>query len=145
MWLTWLVMLRQTPETSIGTSIVRKKTPKVFHLWKGRMERVFLSRTSKRQRNSMVSLRMCSIKVNKARSRLWISLHISWTVTLIREINLISRNQLSLAKSTYKIKILWQMFILIALFSSKKVNGLMGGTLSHYNKFYVDFEHYHQL
>ena len=29
--LTWLVMLRQTPETSIGTSIVRKKTPKVFH------------------------------------------------------------------------------------------------------------------
>ena len=35
-----LVMLRQTPETSIATSIVRKKTPKVFHLWKGRMERV---------------------------------------------------------------------------------------------------------
>ena len=26
-----LVMLRQTPETSIGSSIVRKKTPKVFH------------------------------------------------------------------------------------------------------------------
>ena len=25
MWITWLVMLRQTPETSIGTSIVRKK------------------------------------------------------------------------------------------------------------------------
>ena len=62
MWITWLVMLRQTPETSIGTSIVRKKTPKVFHLWKGRMERVLLSRISKKQRNSMVSLRMCSIK-----------------------------------------------------------------------------------
>ena len=25
MWISWLVMLRQTPETSIGTSIVRKK------------------------------------------------------------------------------------------------------------------------
>ena len=25
MWITWLVMLRQTPETSIGTSIVRNK------------------------------------------------------------------------------------------------------------------------
>ena len=56
-------------------------------------------------------------------------------VTLIREINLISRNQLSLAKSTYKIKILWQMYILIALFSSKKVNGLMGGKLFQNNKF----------
>ena len=39
MWITWLVMLRQTSETSFGTSIVRKKTPKVFHPWKGRMER----------------------------------------------------------------------------------------------------------
>ena len=47
MWITWLVMLRQTPETSIGTLIVRKKTPKVVHPWKGRMERVLLSRTSK--------------------------------------------------------------------------------------------------
>ena len=65
MWITWLVMLRQTPETSIGTLIVRKKTPKVFHPWKGRMERVLLSRTSKRQRNSMVSLRMCSVKKNE--------------------------------------------------------------------------------
>ena len=27
MWITWLVLLRQTTETSIGTSIVRKKTP----------------------------------------------------------------------------------------------------------------------
>ena len=44
MWITWLVMLRQTPETSIGTSIVRKKTPKVFHPWKGRMERVLLEK-----------------------------------------------------------------------------------------------------
>ena len=52
------------------------------------------------------------------------------SVTLIREINLISRNPLSLAKSTYKIKILWQIHIIIALFSSKKVNGLMSGTLS---------------
>ena len=57
-------MLRQTPETSIGTSIVRKKTPKIFHPWKGRLERVSHSRTSKRQRNSIVSLRMCSVKMN---------------------------------------------------------------------------------
>ena len=28
-------MLRQTPETSFGTSIVRKKTPNVFHPLKG--------------------------------------------------------------------------------------------------------------
>ena len=41
----------------------QKKTPKAFHSWKWRMERVLLSRTSKRQRNSMVSLRMCSIKM----------------------------------------------------------------------------------
>ena len=27
MSITWLVILRQTPETSIGASIVRKKTP----------------------------------------------------------------------------------------------------------------------
>ena len=54
-------------------------------------------------------------------------------VTLIREINWISRNQLSFAKSTYKIKNLWQMYI--ELFSSKKVNELMGGTLSQNNKF----------
>ena len=35
MWKTWLVMLRQTPETSVGTSTVRKKTPKVFDPEKG--------------------------------------------------------------------------------------------------------------
>ena len=72
------------PETSIGTSIVRKKTPKVFHPWKGRMERVLLSRTSKRQRNSMVSLRMCSIKMNTptCRSHFWIVLHLSWMILL---------------------------------------------------------------
>ena len=34
MRITWLVMFRQTPETSICTSIVKKKTPKVFHPWK---------------------------------------------------------------------------------------------------------------
>ena len=55
----------------------QKKTPKVFHLLKGRMERVLLSRISKRQRNSMVSLRMCSIKMNTPRSRFWIGLHLS--------------------------------------------------------------------
>ena len=82
MWITWLVMLRQTPETSIGTSIVRKKTPKVFHPWKGRMERVLLSRISKRQRNSMVSLRMCSIKMNTPRSHFWVGLHLSWMILL---------------------------------------------------------------
>ena len=47
----------------------QKKTPKVFHPWKGKMERVLLSRISKRQRNSMVSLRMCSVKMNTPRSR----------------------------------------------------------------------------
>ena len=44
---------------------------------KGRMERVLLSRISKRQRNSMVSLRMCSIKMNTPRSHFWIGLHLS--------------------------------------------------------------------
>ena len=44
---------------------------------KGRMERVLLSRTSKRQSNSMVSLRMCSIKMNTPRSCFWRGLHIS--------------------------------------------------------------------
>ena len=82
MWITWLVMLRQTPETSIGTLIVRKKTLKAFHPWQGRMERVLLSRTSKRQRNSMVSLRMCSIKMNTPRYRFWIGLHPSWMILL---------------------------------------------------------------
>ena len=52
------------------------------------------------------------------------------SVTLIREINLISRNQLSLAKSTYKIKILWQMYIIIALFSSKKVKSTFIGEIN---------------
>ena len=83
MWITWLVMLRQIPETSISTSVVRKKTPKVFHPWKGRMERVFLSRTSKRQRNSMLSLRMCSIKMSTHRSRFWVGLHLSWMILLV--------------------------------------------------------------
>ena len=40
-------------------------------------ESVLLSRTSKRQRNSMISLRMCSIKMNTRRSRFWIGLHLS--------------------------------------------------------------------
>ena len=34
-------------------------------------------RISKRQRNSMVSLRMCSIKMNTPRSHFWIGLHLS--------------------------------------------------------------------
>ena len=74
--------VKANPETSIGTSIVRKKTPKVFHPWKGRMERALLSRISKRQRKSMVSLRMCLIKMNKPRSRFWIGLHLSWMILL---------------------------------------------------------------
>ena len=61
----------------------QKRTPKAFHAWKGRMERVLLSRTSNRQRNSMVSLRMCSIKMNTPpRSRFWIGLHHSWMILL---------------------------------------------------------------
>ena len=64
---------------------------------------------------------------------------------VIRGINLISRNQLSLAKSSYEIKILRQMYIIIKLFSSKKVNSLMGEILSQNNKFSVAFEHYNQL
>ena len=38
------------------------------------MERVLLSRISRRQRNSMVSLRMCSVKMNTPRSHFWIGL-----------------------------------------------------------------------
>ena len=34
-------------------------------------------RISKRQRNSMVSFRMCSVKMNTPRSRFWIGLHLS--------------------------------------------------------------------
>ena len=60
----------------------KKKTPRVFHPWKGRMERVLLSWISKRQRNSMVSLRMCSIKMNTPRSRFWVGLHLSWMILL---------------------------------------------------------------
>ena len=43
---------------------------------KGRMERVLLSWISKRQRNSMVSLWMCSIKMNTPKSHFWIGLHL---------------------------------------------------------------------
>ena len=43
--------IKANPETSIGTSVVRKKTPKVFHPWKGRMERMLFNRTFKRQRS----------------------------------------------------------------------------------------------
>ena len=39
--------------------------------------KVLLSRISKRQRNSMVSLRMRSVKMNTPRSRFWIGLHLS--------------------------------------------------------------------
>ena len=60
----------------------QKKDTQVFHPWKGRMERVLLSRISKRQRNSMVSLRMCSVKMNTPRSRFWIGLHLSWMILL---------------------------------------------------------------
>ena len=49
---------------------------------KGRMERVLLSRTSKRQGNSVVSLRMCSVKMNTLRSCFWIGLHLSWMILL---------------------------------------------------------------
>ena len=77
-----LVDVKANPTTSIGTSIVRKKTPKVFHPRQGRMERVLLSRISKRKRNSMASLRMCSIQMNTPRSRFWIGLHLSWMILL---------------------------------------------------------------
>ena len=60
----------------------QKKTPMVSHPWKGRMERVLLSRTLKRQRNSMVSLWICSIKMNTPRSRFWIGLHLSLMILL---------------------------------------------------------------
>ena len=43
-------MLRQTPATSVSISIVRKKTPKVFHLWKGRMESVAQSDLEKAEK-----------------------------------------------------------------------------------------------
>ena len=35
-----------------------------------------------KQRNSMVSLRMCSIKMNTPRSRFWIGLYLSWMILL---------------------------------------------------------------
>ena len=60
----------------------QKKTPNIFHPWKGRMERVLLSRISKRQKNSMISLRMCSIKMNTPMSHFWIGLHLSWMILL---------------------------------------------------------------
>ena len=40
------------------------------------------NRILKRQRNLMVNLRMCSIKMNTPRSRFWIGLPISWTILL---------------------------------------------------------------
>ena len=40
------------------------------------------SRISKKQRNSMVSLRTCSIKMNTPRSLFWIGLHLSWMILL---------------------------------------------------------------
>ena len=58
----------------------QKKTPNVFHLWKGRMERMLLSLISKMQMNSMASLRMCSM--NTLRSRFWIVLQLSWMILL---------------------------------------------------------------
>ena len=64
------------------TSACASAQSEVFHPWKGRMERVLLSRTSKRQRHSMVSLRMCSIKMNTPRSRFWIGKHPSWMILL---------------------------------------------------------------
>ena len=54
---------------------------------KGRMERVLLSRISKRQRNSMVSLRMCSIKMNTPRSHFWIDLYLSLSSLYINDIS----------------------------------------------------------
>ena len=59
-----------------------KANPRDFYRYiksqrKGKIERVLLSRISKRQRNSMVSLRMCSVKMNTPRSRFWIGLHLS--------------------------------------------------------------------
>ena len=77
-----LVMLRPTSDTSIGTSIASKKTPKVFHLWKRSVEVVLLNRILKRQRNLMVSLRTCSVEMNTNRPRFWIGQPLSWMILL---------------------------------------------------------------
>ena len=50
-------------ETSIGTSIVRKKTIKVFRLLKEEEELVSQLQKLNRLRNLMVSLWMCSTKI----------------------------------------------------------------------------------
>ena len=42
-----------------------------------------LSRILKRQRNLMVNLRMCSIKMNTPRSRFWIGLPLPWTIFVV--------------------------------------------------------------
>ena len=49
---------------------------------KGGMEMGLCSRILKRQRNLMVNLRMCSIKMNTPRSLFWIGLPLSWTILL---------------------------------------------------------------
>ena len=43
---------------------------------------ITILQTSKRQRNSVVSLQMCSIKMNTPRSHFWIGLHLSWMMLL---------------------------------------------------------------
>ena len=71
----------------------KKRHPRYSTPKKGRMERVLLSRTSKRQRNSMVSLRMCSIKMDTTRSRFWIGLLLSWMILLFLRTELLNVSQ----------------------------------------------------
>ena len=51
-------------ETSAGKFIVKRKTCKVSHLYRGEMVAIWQSRNWDRQINLTVSLRMCSTKVN---------------------------------------------------------------------------------
>ena len=62
------VMVRQIPKTSVGSSIVRKKTIKVFRPFKEEEELVSQLQKLNRLRNLMVSLRMCSTKMIIVRS-----------------------------------------------------------------------------
>ena len=76
MLVTWSVTLRQI-ETFISTSIVRKKTIKVFRPLK---EEELVSQLQKlnRLRNLMVSLQMCSTKMIVVRSHFSVGWPLSW-------------------------------------------------------------------
>ena len=76
MRITWLVMLRQTPETSISTSIVRKKTPKVLHPERKNGKGVAQSDFEKAEELNGQFTDVFS-KNGHTQTRFWIGLHLS--------------------------------------------------------------------